>query len=168
MINKVGWMDEKTKVRAVEKVDLMTPNIAYAKEILDDKLLDDFYDGLVLTKASYLKNYLHLKIWNRKNNAKEFRQPVDKNSWKTLMGAADINANYNSKDNSITLPAGILDGIFFQEDRPLYMNYGAIGSLVGHEITHGFDDQGSQTDGEGNLVDWWEPETKTRFLEKAR
>merc|ERR1711936_81333 len=102
MINKVGWMDEKTKLRAVEKVDLMTPNIAYAKEILDDKLLDDFYDGLVLTKASYLKNYLHLKIWNRKNNAKEFRQPVDKNSWKTLMGAADINANYNSNDNSIT------------------------------------------------------------------
>ena len=137
MINKVGWMDEKTKLRAVEKVDLMTPNIAYAKEILDDKLLDDFYDGLVLTKASYLKNYLHLKIWNRKNNAKEFRQPVDKNSWKTLMGAADINAEYNSKDNSITLPAGILDGIFFQEDRPLYMNYGAIGSVVGHEITHG-------------------------------
>ena len=168
MINKVGWMDEKTKVRAVEKVDLMTPNIAYAREILDDKLLDDFYDGLVLTKASYLKNYLHLKIWNRKNNAKEFRQPVDKNSWKTLMGAADINANYNSKDNSITLPAGILDGIFFQEDRPLYMNYGAIGSTVGHEITHGFDDRGSQMDGEGNLVDWWEPETKTRFLEKTR
>ena len=168
MINKVGWMDEKTKLRAVEKVDLMTPNIAYAREILDDKLLDDFYDGLVLSKASYLKNYLHLKIWNRKNNAKEFRQPVDKNSWKTLMGAADINAEYNSIDNSITLPAGILDGIFFQEDRPLYMNYGAIGSWVGHEITHGFDDQGSQTDGEGNLVDWWEPETKTRFLEKAR
>merc|ERR1712192_170904 len=73
-------------------------------------------------------------------------------------GAAIVNAFYNPAENSINFPAGILDGVFFQEDRPLYMNYGAIG----------FDDQGSQKDGEGNLVDWWEPETKTRYLEKAR
>merc|ERR1711971_784643 len=81
---------------------------------------------------------------------------------------AIVNAFYNPAENSINFPAGILDGVFFQEDRPLYMNYGAIGFVVGHEITHGFDDQGSQKDGEGNLVDWWEPETKTRYLEKAR
>ena len=168
MLNKLEWMDEKTKQRAFEKADLMTPNIAYAKEILDDRLLEDFYDGLVLSKASYLKNYLHLKIWISKYYAKEFRKPVDKKSWKTHGGAAIVNAFYNPAENSINFPAGILDGVFFQEDRPLYMNYGAIGFVVGHEITHGFDDQGSQKDGEGNLVDWWEPETKTRYLEKAR
>merc|ERR1712228_365198 len=160
MLNKLEWMDEKTKQRAFEKADLMTPNIAYAKEILDDRLLEDFYDGLVLSKASYLKNYLHLKIWISKYYAKEFRKPVDKKSWKTHGGAAIVNAFYNPAENSINFPAGILDGVFFQEDRPLYMNYGAIGFVVGHEITHGFDDQESQKDGEGNLVDWWEPETK--------
>ena len=201
MLDKLDWMDEKTKQRAFEKADLITPNIAYAKEILDDRLLEEFYDGLVLSKASYLKNYLHLKIWISKYYAKEFRQPVDRKSWKTHGGAAIVNAFYNSAENSINFPAGILDGVFFQEDRPLYMNYGAIGFVVGHEITHGFDDQGSQKvnnhqkswklgsniavnanltpclvrnkddepkDGEGNLVDWWEPETKSRYLEKAR
>merc|ERR1712038_1936607 len=131
MLNKLEWMDEKTKQRAFEKADLMTPNIAYAKEILDDRLLEDFYDGLVLSKASYLKNYLHLKIWISKYYAKEFRKPVDKKSWKTHGGAAIVNAFYNPAENSINFPAGILDGVFFQEDRPLYMNYGAIGFVVG-------------------------------------
>merc|ERR1711997_1348503 len=168
MLDKLDWMDAKTKQRAFEKADLMTPNIAYAKEILDDRLLEEFYGGLVLSKASYLKNYLHLKIWMGKYYAKEFRQPVDKKSWKTHGGAAIVNAFYNPAENSINFPAGILDGVFFQEDRPLYMNYGAIGFVVGHEITHGFDDTGSQKDGEGNLVDWWEPESKKRYLEKAQ
>merc|ERR1711936_1194452 len=115
MINKLEWMDEKTKQRAVEKVDLMTPKIGYPKEILDERLLDDSIDGLVLSKASYLKNYLHLNIWKSKNNAKEFRQPVDKKSWKTQRGAASVSAGYNAKKNSITFTAGILDGMFFQE-----------------------------------------------------
>ena len=168
MLNDLDWMDAETKQRAHKKVDLMTPNIAYPKEILDDKLMAQFYDGLVLPKVSYLKNFLRLKTWINKYYANEFRMPIDKKSWKTHGGAAIVNAFYSSEENSITFPAGILDGVFFQEDRPLYMNYGAIGFVVGHEITHGFDDQGSQKDGEGNLVDWWKPETKQRYLEKAQ
>merc|ERR1712126_311817 len=120
MLDELDWMDSKTKERAHDKVDMMTPHIAYSKE---------------------------------------FRQPIDKQSWKTHGGAAIVNAFYSSSENSIQFPAGILDGVFFQSDRPSYMNYGAIGMVVGHEITHGFDDQGSQKDGEGNLVDWWEEET---------
>jgi len=168
MLDKLDWMDAKTKKRAHEKANLMTPNIAYASEILDDILLEKFYDGLILTKTSYLKNYLKLKTWINKYYAQEFRKPIDKKSWKTHGGAAIVNAFYNPSENSINFPAGILEGVFFQEDRPLYLNYGAIGFVVGHEITHGFDDQGSQKDGEGNLVDWWEPETKERYLEKAK
>jgi len=168
MLDKLDWMDAKTKKRAHEKANLMTPNIAYASEILDDILLEKFYDGLILTKSSYLKNYLKLKTWINKYYAQEFRKPIDKKSWKTHGGAAIVNAFYNPSENSINFPAGILEGVFFQEDRPLYLNYGAIGFVVGHEITHGFDDQGSQKDGEGNLVDWWEPETKERYLEKAK
>jgi predicted metalloendopeptidase len=74
---------------------------------------------------------------------------VDKHSWVTHGGAAIVNAFYNPDENSIQFPAGILEGAFFQADRPRYMNYGAIGLVVGHEITHGFDDQGSQKDGQG-------------------
>merc|ERR1712110_1251322 len=86
MLNKLEWMDEKTKQRAFEKADLMTPNIAYAKEILDDRLLEDFYYGLVISKVSYLKNYLQLKIWISKHYAIELRKPKDPKSWKTHGG----------------------------------------------------------------------------------
>lgn len=68
---------------------------------------------------------------------------------------------------SVEFPAGILQGTFFSNDRPRYMNYGAIGFVIGHEITHGFDDQGRQFNKEGNLVDWWDPETKKRYLKRA-
>lgn len=75
--------------------------------------------------------------------------------------------NYNT--NKLTeFPAGILQGVFFNNDRPKYMNYGAIGFVIGHEITHGFDDQGRQFDKNGNLVDWWAPETQKRFVQKAQ
>ena len=117
MLDKLDWMDEKTKQRAFEKADLMTPNIAYAKEILDDRLLEDFYDGLVISKVSYLKNYLQLKIWISKYYANELRKPKDPKSWKTHGGAAIVNAFYNPAENSINFPAGILDGVFFQGER---------------------------------------------------
>merc|ERR1711971_92082 len=168
MLQELDWMDSKTKARALKKADQITPHIAYAKEILDDKLINEFYEGINLQKDSYLKNIIRLKKFISLYYVKEFRNPIDKQSWKTHGGAAIVNAFYNPAENSIQLPAGILDGVFFNADRPLYMNYGAIGFVVGHEITHGFDDQGSQKDGDGNLVDWWEPETKKRYLEKAQ
>eukprot|EP00092_Neocalanus_flemingeri_P076808 GFUD01095301.1.p1 GENE.GFUD01095301.1~~GFUD01095301.1.p1 ORF type:complete len:774 (+),score=162.06 GFUD01095301.1:198-2519(+) len=164
----VKWMDSKTKARAQTKADQITPHIAYAKEILDDDLINEFYQGIDLQRDSYLKNIIRLKKFISLYYVKEFRQPIDKKSWKTHGGAAIVNAFYNPDENSIAFPAGILDGVFFNPERPLYMNYGAIGFVVGHEITHGFDDQGSQKDGDGNLVDWWEPETKKKYLEKAQ
>ena len=80
---------------------------------------------------------------------------------------AIVNAFYSPVENSIQFPAGILQGVFFNSDRPKYMNYGAIGWVIGHEITHGFDDQGRQFDKEGNLVNWWHPDTASRYLNKA-
>jgi len=168
MLDELTWMDPTTKAKAHIKVDQITPHMAYAKEILDTKLIDEFYNGLYLQQDSYLKNILRLKKFIYDYHIREFRNPIDKQSWKTHGGAAIVNAFYSPEENSIQFPAGILEGVFFQKDRPLYMNYGGIGFVVGHEITHGFDDEGSQYDGHGNLVGWWEPQTKSRYLEKAQ
>ena len=106
------------------------------------RTLDQFYDGLTLRRdTGYLDNILQLKQWINDYHSKEFRRLRDPQSWKTHGGAAIVNAYYEAKQNSMIFPASFLDGIFFQEDRPLYMNYGSIGVVVGHEITHGFDDR---------------------------
>ena len=154
------WMDPVTRKKAHSKADKMISHIAYSEEILDNALLDDFYSGLRLESDSFLLNILSLKTFIRGYQAREFRSEVDPGDWRTHSGAALVDAYYNSDENSITFPAGILGGVFFSKDRPKYMNYGAIGVVVGHEITHGFDDTGSQKDEEGNLVDWWRPRTK--------
>ena len=169
MLEEVDWMDEDTRARALKKADLIKSHIAYSKEILDSTVLDAYYEGLALKKETgYLGNILLLKQWINAYYSKEFRLKKDPQSWKTHGGAAIANAYYEAKDNTINFPAGFLDGVFFQEDRPLYMNYGSIGVVVGHEITHGFDDAGSQNDAYGVLVDWWEPETKKRYVEKTQ
>ncbi|XP_023346897.1 neprilysin-2 isoform X3 [Eurytemora carolleeae] len=168
MLDELDWMDDITRKKAHSKVDKMMPFIGYAKEILDDKLINEHYKGLDLNSPSYLKNFLKLKTFINEYYVKVFRDPIDNHSWKTHGGAAIVNAFYSPNENSIQFPAGILDGVFFKDDRPSYMNYGAIGVVVGHEITHGFDDTGSQKDGDGNLVDWWEPQTKKKYLERAQ
>jgi membrane metallo-endopeptidase-like protein 1 len=150
MLDELDWMDAATKVKANEKVDKMAVHIAYAKEILDDKIISKFYTSLNLSSKSYLKNLQDLKKFINLYGVENLRKPVDKHSWTTHGGAAIVNAFYNPDENSIQFPAGILEGAFFQADRPRYMNYGAIGMIVGHEITHGFDYLGSQKDGEGN------------------
>ena len=168
ILEEIDWMDEVTRERAIKKADLIRSHMAYDNEVLDNDLLEEFYRGLSLSKSSYLGNILLLKQWIFGYYAREFPLPKDPHSWKTHSGAAIANAYYEAKENSMIFPAGILDGVFFQEDRPLYLNYGGIGIVVGHEITHGFDDQGSQRDAEGVLVDWWMPETKEHYLEKTQ
>ena len=88
---------------------------------------------------------------------------MNKTDWVSHGVPHVVNAAYNFVENSIQFPAGILQGVFFSKDRPKYMNYGAIGWVIGHEITHGFDDKGRQFDREGNLVDWWQKDTKERY-----
>ena len=120
-----------------------------AKEILNDDLVNEFYDDLELQGDSYLQNVLKLKKHINLYYAKQFRKPIIKNDWRTHRGAAVVNAFYDSSENSIQFPAAVLGGVFFGAERPQYMNYGCIGYTVGHEITHGFDDGGSQKDGDG-------------------
>ena len=140
LLDELDWMDPKTKARAHKKADQIAPHVAFPEELLDEELINELYESIDLSKDSYFKNILSLKKFISEYNAKEFRKPNDKNNWKKYGGAAMVNAFYRSEENSIQIPAGILDGVLFNVDWPQYMNYGAIGSTIGHEITHGFDD----------------------------
>ncbi|XP_033323591.2 M13 family metallopeptidase neprilysin 2 isoform X2 [Megalopta genalis] len=167
ILKKVGWMDDETRKSALDKAASMSSHIAYPDELLDDKKLEDFYQKLELTTDNYLEGILNLTLFGLEYSFGKLRKPVNKTDWITHGRPAVVNAYYSSIENSIQFPAGILQGAFFNNDRPKYMNYGAIGFVIGHEITHGFDDQGRQFDKAGNLVDWWEPETKENYLERA-
>jgi len=167
VIDEVDWMDDRTKEKAKMKAQGMVAHIGYPPELLDMKKLEGLYDGLELSENDYFGNALRTTIFGTNYAFSKLREKVNKTDWVRHGRPAVVNAFYSPLENSIQFPAGILQGVFFSSDRPLYMNYGAIGWVIGHEITHGFDDQGRQFDQEGNLVDWWHPETKSRYLSKA-
>ncbi|XP_073976789.1 M13 family metallopeptidase neprilysin 2 isoform X3 [Rhodnius prolixus] len=122
----------------------------------------------VTNVTSYLDAVLRTTKFATNYTLSRLRQPVNKTEWLRHASPAVVNAFYNGLENSIDFPAGILQGIFFNSDRPSYMNYGGIGFVIGHEITHGFDDQGRQFDKDGNLKEWWAAETKAKYLQKAQ
>ncbi|XP_011312064.1 membrane metallo-endopeptidase-like 1 isoform X2 [Fopius arisanus] len=167
ILEKIDWMDEETRKSALEKAASMTSHIAYPDELLDDSKLEEFYQDLELSDENYLQGILNLTLFGTEYSFSKLRKPVNKSDWVTHGRPAVVNAFYSSIENSIQFPAGILQDSFYSNDRPRYMNYGAIGFVIGHEITHGFDDQGRQFDKEGNLVDWWAPSTKEKYLAKA-
>jgi len=168
LLDEVDWMDEDTKRQARVKAQGMVEHIGYPPELLEMSKLEDLYAGLELSPNAYLGNALNMTVFGTNYAFSKLREKVNKTDWVRHGRPAVVNAFYSPLENSIQFPAGILQGIFFSSDRPKYMNYGAIGWVIGHEITHGFDDQGRQFDEEGNLVDWWHPETKKRYLKKAQ
>ncbi|XP_038121738.1 neprilysin-2 isoform X1 [Culex quinquefasciatus] len=169
ILKKVDWMDEITRKSALEKVDSMVTHIGYPDELMDNTKIAEYYKDLQFKpEDNYLNTILYMNQFGTTKAFKKLRQPVNKTDWITHSRPAVVNAFYSSIENSIQFPAGILQGQFFSYERPKYMNYGAIGFVIGHEITHGFDDQGRQFDKNGNLVDWWQEDTKTAYLEKAR
>merc|ERR1711997_1223939 len=134
----------------------------------DMKKLTELYDGLELGPDDFLGNGLNLTVFATNYSFGKLREKVNKTDWVRHGNPAVVNAFYSPLENSIQFPAGILQGVFFNSQRPKYMNYGAIGWVIGHEITHGFDDQGRQFDKEGNLLNWWQPDTSSRYLKKAK
>lgn len=167
ILKEVDWMDDGTRKKGLEKAKSMAVHIAYPDELLDDNKLDQFYEKLDVSPTLYLESVLNLTKFGTNYSFSRLRQPVNKTEWITHGRPAIVNAFYSSIENSIQFPAGILQGAFFSAERPKYMNYGAIGFVIGHEITHGFDDQGRQFDKDGNLVDWWDPVTRDEYLKKA-
>jgi len=167
ILTEISWMDGETRKRAKDKLESMKEYIGYPQEILVEKNLEDLYENLHVSSEDHFINGINMSIWGTNYAWGKLREKVDKTDWKRHGRPAVVNAFYSSIENSIQFPAGILQGNFFGSDRPSYMNYGGIGWVIGHEITHGFDDQGRQFDDEGNLKNWWEATTKDKFLEKA-
>ncbi|XP_045509587.1 neprilysin-2 [Colias croceus] len=167
-LSEVEWMDAMTRQAALDKAQAMAAHIAYPNELLDNNKLTEFYSGLEMSTDKLMESVLNLTLFGTEYLFSKLREPVNKTDWVTHGRPAIVNAFYSSIENSIQFPAGILQGTFFSAKRPAYMNYGAIGFVIGHEITHGFDDQGRQFDKNGNLVDWWQEMTKQKYLEKAK
>lgn len=168
ILEQVDWMDEETKREAKAKADAISAYIGYPDELLNDTLVEDLYSGLEFDKKRYFNNILHLRKWSVDYSFNQLRKPNLKVDWRKHARTATVNAFYNSLDNSIEFPAGILQGEFFDKDRPNYLNFGAIGFIIGHEITHGFDDRGRQFDKDGNNRNWWNAQTDERFKERAQ
>ncbi len=157
-IEKLDWMNEDTKKKAIEKLNAITVKIGYP-----DKWRD--YSKLDIVADSYLANVRAANAFEFERTLKKIGKPVDKTEWG--MTPQTVNAYYNPSNNEIVFPAGILQPPFFNKDADDAVNYGAIGVVIGHEMTHGFDDQGRQYDKDGNLNDWWTEEDAKRFKEKT-
>jgi putative endopeptidase len=154
-IDHLSWMSDTTKAKAHEKLTAMSIKIGYP-----DKWKD--YSEIQIDKEkSYLDNVINAAIWYVKDNYAKLGKPVDKEEWH--MTPQTVNAYYSPLNNEICFPAGILQAPYFDLKADDALNYGAIGVVIGHEMTHGFDDQGRQFDKDGNLFNWWEEADVEQF-----
>nr|WP_312206378.1 M13 family metallopeptidase [Epilithonimonas hominis] len=160
-INNLAWMSSVTKQKAMDKLNKFTVKIAYPDKWKDySKLqLKSEKDG-----GTLYSNLQNVESWSYNKELEKIGKPVDKSEWG--MSPQTVNAYYNPVNNEIVFPAAILQPPFFNPNADAAVNFGAIGGVIGHEMTHGFDDSGAQFDGDGNLTDWWTAEDKTNF-EKA-
>ncbi|MBN2648865.1 MAG: M13 family metallopeptidase [Prolixibacteraceae bacterium] len=158
-IDNLEWMGEDTKAKAHEKLATINVKIGYP-----DKWRD--YSSLQVKTDSYLANVMRSRAFNAEYSRSKINKPVDKGEW--YMPPQMVNAYYSPSMNEIAFPAAILQPPFFYLDADDAVNYGAIGVVIGHEITHGFDDQGRKYDKEGNLNEWWTADDARRFDERAQ
>ena len=157
-IKQLDWMTGETKEKALEKLASITVKIGYP-----DKWRD--YSKLEIIPGNYFSNVIAAREFSFNRNLNKIGKPVDKTEWG--MTPQTVNAYYNPSNNEIVFPAAILQPPFFNPDADDAVNYGAIGVVIGHEMTHGFDDQGRQYDKDGNLNDWWTEEDAKRFKAKT-
>jgi predicted metalloendopeptidase len=157
-INNLTWMSPETKLKAIEKLNKLTIKIGYP-----DKWED--YSAMIVKSpaegGSYFDNMKNVSKWSWKKDLAKLGKPVDKTEWG--MSPQTVNAYYNPSYNEIVFPAAILQPPFYDYKADEAVNYGGIGAVIGHEISHGFDDQGATYNADGNLIDWWTEEDMTKF-----
>jgi len=167
LVTESDWMDAATQEEAMSKAENMLQLIGYPDWLPEEAELDAYYDGAKdADAADHFGNVVSMLEWSTTEELNQLRKVPERDVW--LMHPAIVNAWYSPNHNTITFPAGILQAPFFQGSWPRYLNYGAIGMVIGHEITHGFDDQGRQYDGSGNLAPWWTEETLQAFNVRAQ
>lgn len=167
-LQHIDWMDRQTRRKAREKLWKMASRVAYPDTYLNDDYINKKYDevGVVTSNEEFVEISERFQRAAHLELLRQLRLPVrNKDEW-SVAATEDANAYYTPETNEIIIPGGILHGPFFQEGLPEYANLGALGAIVGHEITHGYDDQGSQFDAEGRIVDWWSNKTEQNFNEK--
>ncbi|GAB4483100.1 MAG: M13 family metallopeptidase [Erythrobacter tepidarius] len=153
-INEITWMGEQTKAEARAKLASFDPKIGYRPNL-------ETYEGLAITRGDPIANRMAAAAWQRADNVAKLGQPIDRTEWGML--PQTVNAYYNAVKNEIVFPAGILQQPFFALTNDIAVNYGAIGGVIGHEIGHGFDDQGSKSDATGRLRNWWTDADRAAF-----
>lgn len=153
-LQTLDWMSDDTRKQAIAKMDSFGQKIGYPDEWID-------YSALKVSRDSYLANVLRSSEFDQTRDFSKINKPVDRKLW--AMTPPTVNAGYNPLNNDISFPAGILQAPFFNPDADDAINYGAIGAVIGHEITHGYDDSGSNFDANGNLKNWWTPADQKNF-----
>ena len=157
-LDTLGWMDDLTKKQALKKLNAIVNKVGYPD-------VWRRYDSLIVDRKSFLKTLLNSASFNSLYHLNKIGKPVDRKDWE--MSPSTVNAYYDASMNEMVFPSGILQTPFFNKDAPMDSNYGGIGMVVGHELTHGFDDEGRHYDASGNLVDWWSPTVSKAFEAKA-
>lgn len=157
-INKLDWMSAETKQKAIDKLHAFTPKIGYPDTWKN-------YEGLVISPNSFYQNMRNAGAWGFEENISQIGKPVDRTKWG--MTPPTVNAYYSPVMNEIVFPAGILQFPFFDAKADDAINYGGIGAVIGHEMSHGFDDSGSQYDKDGTLRNWWSKDDLAKFKAKT-
>ncbi|TRD11208.1 M13 family metallopeptidase [Erythrobacter insulae] len=157
-IDEIEWMGAETKTQALEKLDSFDPKIGYRENL-------ETYEGLEVTPDNPLANSIAASAWGLQDNISKLGKPIDRTEW--FMLPQTVNAYYNPTKNEIVFPAAILQQPFFALSNDPAVNYGAIGGVIGHEIGHGFDDQGSKYDATGKLRNWWTDTDRANFDERG-
>jgi putative endopeptidase len=158
-IKGLEWMSDATKEKALAKLNAFTPKVGYTTKW-------ENYNGLEINRGTYFQNLRNVGAWGYNDNVSKLGKPVDRN--KFGMTPPTVNAYYSPTLNEIVFPAGILQFPFFDPKADDAVNYGGIGAVIGHEMSHGFDDTGSQYDKDGNLKNWWTEEDRAKFNEKTK
>ena len=158
-INALEWMSDSTKVKAIEKLNKFTVKVGYPDKWKDYSSME------VKPGNTYYENMVAVQIWNLKDNLEKIDEPVDRTEWG--MSPQTVNAYFNPFNNEIVFPAAILQPPFYDYKADEAVNYGGIGAVIGHEISHAFDDSGSRFDANGNLVNWWTETDLKNFTERG-
>ncbi|XP_067638908.1 neprilysin-1 isoform X2 [Eurosta solidaginis] len=166
LLTENDWMDDETRAVAREKANAMNERIGYPEILNNATELEKEYENLTIIPDNFMENVLNILKWDSDKNLQLLHRPVDKEKWTTE--PAVVNAFYNPNKNDIVFPAGIFQPLFYSNNYPKSVNYGGIGVVIGHEITHGFDDKGRQFDKDGNMMQWWNNATIEAFRKRTQ